>query len=80
MNEQTSKQTESRNRPINTKNKLMVLREGGRVDKMGEGEWLIQATGYGMNNSQRRKASQWYCNSLTGGRWELHLWWAQQNG
>ena len=50
MNKQTS-----RNRPINAKNKLMDARQkrDGGMDKMGEGEWKIQVSSYGMNKSWR---------------------------
>ena len=44
---------QSRNRPINTENKLMVVRveEGGGMGKMGEEEWEIQASSNGMSKS-----------------------------
>ena len=48
---QTRKQTKSRNRPINTEDKLMVVRREG---KMGEGG--VQASRDGPNRSQGRKA------------------------
>ena len=69
-----NKQTKSRNRSINAENKLMVVREeeGGGMGKIGEGEWEIQASTYGMTKSwgykaQHREYSQWYCNSI--------VWW-----
>ena len=53
-----NKQTKNSIQPINTENKLMVVRgEGdGRLGKMSEGEWEIQASGDGMNKSWEEKA------------------------
>ena len=47
-------QTKSRIRTINTENKLMVARRdsGTEMGKMGEGQWEIQASSYGMSKSQ----------------------------
>jgi len=41
----------------------------GKMGKMGEGEWEIQASSSGMNKSWKEKAqpreySQWYCNNI----------------
>ena len=43
----------SRMKPINTENTLMVARGevGGGMGKMGEGEWGIQASSYGIHKS-----------------------------
>lgn len=43
-------------------------RDGG-MDKMGEGEWKIQVSSYGMNKSgkqkvQHRAYGHWYCNII----------------
>ena len=50
-NKWISKQTKSRTRVINIENKLMIARgEGsGRMGKMSEGEWEIQASSCGIN-------------------------------
>ena len=42
------------NRLQNTENQLMVGRGkgGGGMGKMGEGEWEVLASSYGMNESQ----------------------------
>ena len=47
-------QTDKANRTINRENNLMVARgeESGEMRKMGEREWEIQVSGYGMNKSQ----------------------------
>ena len=47
---QMNKQTESKIRPLNTENKLMVPRGegGGRLGKTGRGGWEIQASSYGI--------------------------------
>ena len=47
-----NKQTKSRIRPIKAGNKLMVARGKGEMGEIGEGEWEIQASSYGMNKSQ----------------------------
>ena len=44
-------QTKSRIRPINTENKLMVVRGVECWKKTGEGEWELQTSSYGMNIS-----------------------------
>ena len=49
---QMNKQIKSRNRPINTENKLMVARRKG-MEGWLEGEWEIQASSNGMNKSKR---------------------------
>ena len=51
---QMNKQTKGRIRTINTENKLIVSRKQGvgGIRKMGEGEWEIQASSYGINKSQ----------------------------
>ena len=42
----------SGNRSINTENKLLVATVGDRgIGKMGEGEWEIQASSYGVTKS-----------------------------
>ena len=47
-------QTQSRIRPVNAENRLVVARgKGGRrMGKMGEGDWEILASSYGMSKSQ----------------------------
>ena len=53
-NEQTIKETNEKNRPLNTKNKLVVIRGGvGRnIDKIGEVDLEIQTSNYKINKSQ----------------------------
>lgn len=48
------KQTKSRIRPVSTENKSLVARGegGGRLDKMGEGEWKTQTSNYEMSKSR----------------------------
>ena len=48
-----SKQTKIRDRTINTKNQLKIVRgeRSGEMRKMGEGEWEIQASSYRINKS-----------------------------
>ena len=50
---QNKQKTKSKNRPINTENTRMVARGegGGGMSEVGEGEWEIQASTYGKNNS-----------------------------
>ena len=47
-----NKQIKSRSRPINTEDKQGCQRGGGEeVSKVGEREWEVQASSYGMNKS-----------------------------
>ena len=49
-----NKPTKSRNRSINTENKLMVASGDGSggMGKIDKGEWEIQPSSYGINKSQ----------------------------
>ena len=82
MNEQTNKkQTQTYKYREHTGG--CQRRGGWGIGKTGEGEWEIQASGYGMNKSwewkvQHREYTQWYY-ALHGDRWGLHLWWTRHN-
>ena len=74
--ENKTNKRESSHRAMNTENWWLPERRGWRMRKMGDGEWEVQASGYGMNKSQRREVqhrdySSWYCNSVHGDRWLL---------
>lgn len=50
-----NKQTESKNKPIHTENKVMVAggeNQDGQRSNMGEGEWEIQSSSYEINKSR----------------------------
>ena len=51
---QTNKETKSRNRPVNSRGQTDGVRgkRSEEMDKLGEREWEIQASGYGINKSQ----------------------------
>ena len=65
----------SRNRPINTENKVMVARgkRGEGMSEMGEGEWEIQASRNRISHTERRYNIGNIVNSilitLYGDRW-----------